>query len=349
MTAPEISICILAGHGVEHLEACLASLRNQQSPPSFELLLGGKLTPEARSVAQRYFPAAPVCDTGRRLPGSARNPLIERARGELLLFLDDDVIAPSTLLRALADIAALNPEVSVFGGPNDTPPESSRFQITQGAVLGSLLGSGPVSRRYGARQAGFADERWFTLCNLAVRRQAMLPFLDELVCAEENELLAKLRRRDQLMLYDPSLRVYHARRPTPSAFVRQMFKYGRGRGQLVARRPGTVRAAYLAPAAFVLYLLLLPALVALSGASAFATILLAAYCGLILASSVWIAWTLRRPAAAPVAVLLVITLHLCYGAGVLRGLLRAGRPRGWLPADATAPVQWLSEEARPRG
>jgi succinoglycan biosynthesis protein ExoA len=344
---PEISVCILAGHGAEALHACLESLGAQLDPPPFELLIGGNPSPEARSAARRWFPGAQVCDTGRRLPGAARNPLIERARGELLLFLDDDVTVPPTLLRALADIAGRHRYVSVFGGPNDTPPESSPFQVVQGAVLSSLAGSGPVSRRYGARHPGLADERWFTLCNLAVRRQAMLPFLEELVCAEENELLANLRRRGEPMLYEPSLRVFHARRPALRTFARQMLKYGRGRGQLLARRPGTVRAAYLAPAALVVYLLLAPVLIGLGLLWPFALIPLAAYCALIAASSLWIGGTLRRPAAVPLGLLLVVVVHLCYGAGVLTGLLRAGRGGGRLRTDVAAPVRWASEDARP--
>ena len=192
---PLISVCILAGHGAAALDACLASLRAQVGAPPFELLIGGNPSPEVLSTVRRRFPAAQVCDTRGRLPGAARNPLIERARGELMLFLDDDVTALPDLLRLLAETAATRPEASVFGGPNDTPAESSRFEAVQGAVLGSLMGAGPVSRRYGARHPGLADERWFTLCNLAIRRRAMMPFADELVCAEENALLSQLRRR----------------------------------------------------------------------------------------------------------------------------------------------------------
>src|ERR1035437_9367962 len=84
MPAPEISVCILAGHGEEVLEACLRSLRAQIAPPPFELLVGGNPSPEAVSVVRSHFPAAQVCDTGARLPGAARNPLIDRARGDLL-------------------------------------------------------------------------------------------------------------------------------------------------------------------------------------------------------------------------------------------------------------------------
>ena len=194
-------MCILAGHGVEALDGCLEALASQIDAPPFELLVGGTPAPESASVIHRHFPQAAVCDTGQRLPGAARNPLIERAAGELLLFLDDDVTAPPDLLARLARLAIKHPQASVFGGPNETPPGSSQFQIVQGAALSSVMGAGPVSRRYGAHHAGPADERWFTLCNLAVRRKVMLPFLDELVCAEENALLvaaAPPRRADAL-------------------------------------------------------------------------------------------------------------------------------------------------------
>jgi GT2 family glycosyltransferase len=339
MPPPEISICILAGHGVDALEACLQSLRAQISPPPFELLVGANPTPAALSVVHRHFPEAQVCYTGPRLPGAARNPLIERARGELLLFLDDDATAPPDLLSRLAQLAARHPEASVFGGPNETPPRSSRFEIVQGAVLSSVVGSGPVCRRYGARHAGFADERWFTLCNLAIRREAMLPFVNELVCAEENDLLCRLRARGERMRYEPELRVFHARRPTRRSFAKQMFKYGRGRGQLLARQPGTLRAAYLAPGALLLYLLLTPALIAWTGRPAIVLAPVALYGGLASATALWIAWTMRRLTDAALAAALIVTVHLCYGGGVLRGLFssRTARDQGaarWTSADS---------------
>ena len=328
MPSPLISVCILAGHGADALDACLAGLRAQVRPPAFELLVGGNPGAEILAVVHRHFPDAQICRTGRRLPGAARNPLIERARGELLLFLDDDVTVSPDLLERLAETATRHPEASVFGGPNDTPPHSSRFQIVQGAVLSSLVGAGPVSRRYGARHAGFADERWFTLCNLAVRRHVMLPFLSELVCAEENAVLSQLRSLGEPMRYEPCLRVFHARRHTLRSFVSQMCKYGRGRGQLLMRRPSTVRAAYLAPSGLLLYLLALAPLLIVSDAAT--TLLLgplALYVALVAATAMRTAWTLRRLAAAPLAAALIPTVHLCYGAGVLRGLLFDAGPR----------------------
>lgn len=328
---PLISVCMLAGHGVGALDECLRSLGAQVAPPSFELLIGGDPSPEALSVVRRHFPSAQVCGTVGQLPGAARNPLIERARGELLLFLDDDLTVPSDLLRRLAETAAHHPKVCVFGGPNETPADSSRFQQVQGAVLASVVGSGPVCRRYGARHAGPADERWFTLCNLAVRREVMLPFLNDLSCAEENALLAELHRRGKEMRYDPELRVFHTRRPTPRSFAEQMLKYGRGRGELARRELHTCRAAYLAPAAFLLYLLALPLIVALGFHVTLLLLPALLYCALTIATALRVAWTLRRATTVAVAAVLIPTVHLCYGSGVLRGLFSpriGGESRG---------------------
>ncbi len=354
MPPPQISVCVLAGHGLDRLETCLASLHSQVAPPPFELLVGGDATEEVVDMVHGYFPEALVCRTWHWLPSEARNPLVERARGELLLFLDDDVTAPPDLLRRLAEIAAQHPKATVFGGPNETPAASSRFQVVQGAVLSSLMGAGPVSRRYGARHPGPADERWFTLCNLAVRRRVMVPFTGNLVCAEENALLYELRRRRETMRYEPTLRVFHVRRPSARTFAAQMLKYGRGRGQLLARRPSTARAAYLAPALFLLYLMLAPALTVSFagqlGKTASWSLLApgALYSALLLITALRIGWTLRHPRDVVTAAALIVTVHLCYGTGVLDGLLsrRVGRPRELAPAEWHAPIVATVESRR---
>ena len=103
-----------------------------------------------------------------------------------------------------------------------------------------------------------------------------------------------------------------------------MSKYGRGRGQLLARRPGTFRTAYVAPAALLIYLLvLLPAAIIIGAPLSVALVPAATYLFLTIATALWIAWTLRRPAAAPLAATLIGVIHACYGGGVLRGLLSA--------------------------
>ncbi len=322
---PKISICIVTGRRDAVLDACLRSLREQVGAPPWELLVCAEGDPRVPDAVHDRLPEARVCSVDRgALPGAARNLLVEQARGELLLFLDDDVTVAPDLLARLAAVAAAHPECGVFGGPNDTPSDSTRFQITQGAVLASLVGSGPVRRRYGAHPPGEADERFFILCNLAVRRDVMVAFPKELVCAEENAVLAELAHEHIRMFYDPELVVYHERRATLGGFARQMHKYGRGRGQLLVREPSTARPSFLAPSALLLYLAVTPLLAALVGPVALLP--LAAYLGAVGACAAWIAKTLRRIVDLPLAAGLILLLHACYGAGVLRGVLERRRP-----------------------
>jgi GT2 family glycosyltransferase len=334
-TEPSISVCIATGRRGADLDACLASLAAQRDPPPFELLVCSVGDPQVPAAVRVYFPTAEIAVTSQAAPGRARNILVSRAQAAVLLFLDDDVVVPETLLRRLAELAARYPDVAVFGGPNDTPPGSSSFQVVQGAALACIVGSGPVRRRYGAHPPVEADERWFILCNLAARRVDMLPFADDLVCAEENQLLAEMRRRGLIMRYDPELAVYHQRRPSLALFASQMLKYGRGRGQLLRRDPQTFRFAYGAPVALVLYLAALPFL---TWWSRLMLVPLAVYGLAVVAGAASIARTLKRVRFVPLAVVVLATLHLYYGAGILAGVIRSPRLRERLP------VRWLREQ-----
>jgi glycosyltransferase involved in cell wall biosynthesis len=336
---PRISVCIVTGRRIPMLHECLASVEAQVDAPGFEVLVVSDGDEEVADAVRKHFPDARVGFVDSALPGAARNLLVERARGELLLFLDDDAALRPDALRRLDDLATAHPEADVFGGPNDTPPGGSRFQTVQGAVLASLMGSGPVRRRYGAHPATLADERFFILCNLAVRRPVMVPFATELVCAEENAVLAELAASGVVMYYDPELVAYHERRPTLRGFLAQMHKYGRGRGQVIAMRPRELRPSFVAPSALLSFLVVLPVLVALAGPL---TVLpLAVYLAAVGLNATWIAGTLRAARAVPVAGALTVLLHLWYGAGVVRGVLarrqRAAPELEW--REQTVPLE----------
>jgi glycosyltransferase involved in cell wall biosynthesis len=342
--APLVSVCIVTGRRRRLLEVCLESLSAQVDAPPFELLVCADADHDVAAAVHAWFPDARVALVDKSLPGAARNLLVERARGELLLFLDDDVLFEPHLLRRLADVAAAHPEAAVFGGPNLNPPLGSTFQTVQGAVLASLVATGPVRRRYGEHPPGPADERFFVLCNMAVRREAMLPFANDLLCAEENALLVEMRRRRLPMRYDPGLVVYHERRGTYRGFARQMFKYGRGRGQVLTRQAGSVRAAYLLPPVWLACLVLLPALAL---ATPLAFVPLALYLLAVLLGAAKVAHSLGRPLVLPLAAILVVSVHTCYGAGIYAGVLRRRRaPTAPVPAwiEATgAPALKVSE------
>ena len=143
----------------------------------------------------------------------------------------------------------------MFGGPNETPANSSRFQWVQGAVLASMIASGPVRRRYGSHPPAEADERWFILCNLAVRRTVMRRFDDALVCAEENALLGRAaRRRANECCTTRRCGCFTSAGPTCAASSARCTSTGGAEASWSAGPRRRMRLAFLAPSVLVLYL-----------------------------------------------------------------------------------------------
>jgi glycosyltransferase involved in cell wall biosynthesis len=337
---PRLSVCITTRGRAALLDLCLSTLSAQVDAPTFELLVCCQADASAAPIVRLHFPEATVGLVEKAYPGGARNFLVERARGELLVFLDDDVTFNADLLQQLGAAADTYPDVGVFGGPNLTPPGSSIFQIVSGAILGSLLATGPVRRRYGRHTAGAADERFFTLCNMAIRRSVMPEFPPSFSGGEENAVLHELAARRVPMRYDPSFVVFHERRASFGAFSRQMEKYGRGRGQVMGRHPRSTRPAYLLPIALVLWLLSLPVVAALwtpwylLSAGVYALGLLAA--GAAVAAGMGRISIGKKAAVTGLGAGLTATVHVCYGVGVVRGLTRRRRAPTSQWSDITA-------------
>lgn len=332
---PLVSVCIASGRRSKLLERCLASLQEQEGAPTWELVVVADGDPAVLDVTAAAFPDATMLSVDKRNPGAARNAAIAEATGDFLLFLDDDVTAEPDLLATLARLVAEHPGVDVFGGPNLTPDGSSTFEVVQGAVLGSIVASGPVRRRYGRHPATTADERYFILCNLAIRRTAMLEFATELVCAEENQVLHQLRLLGHEMRYDPSLAVDHARRSDYRGFSAQLRKYGRGRGQVTVRHPSAGRLAYLLPSALLAYLVASPLLAFVSPLLLLPAV---AYLVVVLTGAGRVGASLRSPSAVPLAAALIATVHLCYGLGVVHGVALGVRHRLRAGASPVTPA-----------
>lgn len=263
-------------------------------------------------------------------PSCQRNRAAAEASGELLYFLDDDSMAPPDLIRRVVSHFS-DPQVAAAGGPSLTPASDTLRQKAFGAALSSLVGGGGVRNRYrksGAVRATADNE--LILCNLCFRRESYLEFggLDErLYPNEENELMDRLKRSGRVLVHDPDLAVRRSQRPTWHAFIRQLFTYGRGRGEqtLISRRVGP---ASLVPSLFLAYLLLLPLV-----DNPVYTLPLLCYAGAALATAGRESfrtgtWQLFFLVAAAIP-----TLHLAYGAGMIAGLLAPRFRHGLPPAE----------------
>lgn len=264
-----------------------------------------------------------------RQPSVQRNMAAREACGDILYFLDDDsLVAPDFLERAAQHYQ--DERVAAVGGPSLTPASDNALQRAIGIAFASKVGGGGVRNRYSkAGGARFTSDSELILCNLSFRREVFLAHegLDErLYPNEENELMDRLQQEGHLLVHDPELAVVRSQRPTYRAYVKQMYGYGRGRGEQTLIS-GKVKPVSLAPSLFLIYALLVPFV-----QSAFFALPLLGYLLAVLIASFKGALD-GGGSLFPRLLLVYPTLHLVYGAGVLRGLIspryRGGKQTHW--------------------
>jgi GT2 family glycosyltransferase len=121
--APGISIIIPVYNGAAYLEACLQSIRDLRPPPLECIVVDDGSTDGSVEIAQAAGVAV-VSSPERRGPAHARNLGARTARGEILLFVDADVMVSPDALARLAARFSEDPERDAVIGSYDQDPGS---------------------------------------------------------------------------------------------------------------------------------------------------------------------------------------------------------------------------------
>lgn len=228
-------------------------------------------------------------------PSRQRNMAAKVARGEILYFLDSDVLVPKNLFRKMVrgfsrvfpqkDLPqtrgfSLLPqwvsraivksffshqigseEIGAIGGPNLWPKKEFFWPSIAGIILESFFAHYLMAARY--RPIGpvhRADEKELILCNLAIPRQVFKKtggFNETLYPNEENELLNRVEKLGYQIIYHPGLVVFRPHRESLGEICSQFFHYGRGRMEEIRVEGLAGNSIFLAPLIFFLYLLTL--------------------------------------------------------------------------------------------
>jgi len=167
-----------------------------------------------------------------RHPARQRNVAEGRARGDILVFLDNDCSMSSGYWKEL-EAALARPEVEIVGGPALLRPQATAWEEIFDALLTHTLIVGTVSARYAPRgEFRVATQTDLILCNLAVRRSIfgkIGPLSTDLYPNEENEWLDRARAAGVGAYYDPNLQVFRPQRATPGQMGLTLLRYGMGR------------------------------------------------------------------------------------------------------------------------
>ncbi len=211
-------------------ERAIASILGQETPFVFELIVV--------SAEPMVLPDEPrlrnVVEPDRN-PATRRNRAVSAADGDILAFIDDDAVAdPRWLATACAYLDA-HPGVLALGGPDPAPPSSTIPELISDTLLATRwIGSGVACHedRRGIFAITHASD--IALVNLFVRKRVFTGF-DESIgyVGEDTSLIDGILDRGAVVYHD-GVRVWHRRRPWPTSYLRQRWRYRVKTGRMFA-------------------------------------------------------------------------------------------------------------------
>jgi GT2 family glycosyltransferase len=197
-------------------------------------------------------------------PAHKRGLAMRDAKGDFLVFIDDDAFPKSNILDIL-DKDFQDERVAAIGGPALTPEADSFLQKVSGAVYLSRL-SGGFPERYAPIGKKRLVSDWPTV-NLTIRKKVFeavggfdtnfWPGEDTKLCLD---IIDKLDKKN-MILYDPKVVVWHHRREGLLRHLKQIAGYGLHRGYFAKTYPKTsFKFPYFVPAFFLLFVVFGPVL-----------------------------------------------------------------------------------------
>lgn len=211
--ARRCSVIVPARAGTRTLDRCLAALASATPPPA-EVIVVIDGSDAALATLARSLGAAVLELPERRGAPAARNAGVARSSGDVLMFVDADVvIAPDAVGQALAALDE-RPEWSAVFGSYDDRPEPATFVAQYKGLLNHYTHQ---------RGAGEASTFWTAMG--AIRRDAFLAVggFDPAQRLEDIELGYRLRAAGHRIGLRHTMLATHLKRWTAASVLRSDF------------------------------------------------------------------------------------------------------------------------------
>ncbi|MBV8082166.1 MAG: glycosyltransferase [Candidatus Eremiobacteraeota bacterium] len=215
---PEASVVIATRDRAAALSACLAALADQTAAGRFEVIVVDNgssddtagVVAAAGPLATRVF----VADPNR---GKARNAGIAKARAPLVIFCDDDTLAPHGFVAA---------HLAAHGGASD--------RVVSGPIINV-----PDAQHLAPVSAANYSRAFFCTCNVSASKAALdaAGGFDEafdLYGWEDTDLGVRLRASGMRRVFAWDAYIYHVKPPSSMTLERRL-ALAREKGEMAAR------------------------------------------------------------------------------------------------------------------
>jgi|SRR3989344_2724370 len=243
-----ISVVVPTRNHSTDLEKCLRSIQ-KQTKESFEKILVAYSDGDVGKAAKKY--GFRVVHDKKRTIGNAYYVGANAAKGDIVVFIDDDSVAPKNLLKKIEYAFKKNPDIDLLGGDDRLPPNSSSFQEAAYQTDEAI--------RPKEKKSGNGAWKWLRAACIAYRKESLKKcnFDKRLTGLQEPELHERMKKAGMKALYDPTIFVYHKRRNSLKGIWDQIYRNGKAKIDFIRLHPETISIYDVAPFVFIIYSLLM--------------------------------------------------------------------------------------------
>ena len=229
-TLPKISVLICSYNGASTVESCLASMMKIKYPGEVEVIFVDDGSTDHTQEIVKKFPSVINIQQKNMGLSYARNVAMHAATGEIIVYTDSDCEADEDWLYYMALSLKRSKHVGM-GGPNLIPDEGSWVADCVGLSPG-----GPTHVMINDREAEHVPG-----CNMGFYRWAALQvggFDPQYRAAGDDvDFIWRLQNNGYTIGFSPASLVWHYRRNTVKAYLKQQRGYGTAEALLKYKHP----------------------------------------------------------------------------------------------------------------
>ena len=241
---PYVSMIIPVRNRPEEMSACLQSLNRLKYPADkMEVIVVDDASDDSTPEVVSTFPVHLIVLNKQSGASFCRNLAAQKARGEILAFLDSDCLADPMWLQELIP-ALSDPSNGAVGGMVDSYFNEKGLDRYEKVKSSLNMGTLPRSSQDGSR--------FFYLpsCNLLVRKALFLQlkgFREDLAVGEDVDFCWRLQDQGHHVEYRPIGKVYHRHRNKIRHFGLRRFDYGTSEPLLQRSHPMRIKQLVFPP------------------------------------------------------------------------------------------------------